>query len=168
MRIAADGYVATTYAKIGADAGLAVGTMLFHLPTKQGTGRTLVDEAEHRMTAATEHDVPGVAGVEYSLVELVASSAIVRVGLRLSAENVATLELQAGSPQLLLPEHVTQLLIGAHQRGEIPAAVDVYAFAESLVEVFFGACALSAGADLPARIDRALRVLLARIPAHAG
>ncbi len=174
-RIAADGYVATTYAKIVADAGLAVGTMLFHFPTKQDIGCTLVDEAEQRMTAATDHDVPGVVGVEYSLVrlaELVASSAIVRAGIRLSAENVAALELPAGRPQLLLLGHVTQLLVGAHQCGEIPAAVDVYALAEALVEMFFGACALSlalsAGADLPARIDRALPILLGRIPAPAA
>lgn len=175
VRIAADGYVATTYAKIVSDAGLAVGTMLFHFQTKQDIGRTLVYEAEQRMVVTTEHDVPGVAGVEYSLVqlaELVASSAIVRAGLRLSAESVAALELQPGRPQLLLLEHVTQLLLGAHQRGEIPAAVDVYAVSEALVEVFFGACTLSltlsAGADLPSRIERALPVLLARIPAPAA
>ena len=172
VRIAADGYTATTYAKVVDDAGLAVGTMLFHFRTKQHIGWALVDEAEQLLRDAIAHDVPGVAGVEVSLTrlaELVASSAVMRAGFRLAAESAAELELQPGRPQLLLLEHVTALLTGAHQRGEISADVDVYALAEALVEAFFGAfalsLALSAGSDLPARVDRALPVLLRGIPA---
>lgn len=166
---AAIGYPDTVTAELCEDAGVAIGTLLFHFPFKQHLGRAVV-RAQRQLFAETVAAARETAGddptAEFwstidALAELIATNPTARAGVRLTLEDSEALRLPtrdryrgwlAYLVRIQTKATPSRTRAQAHDTAETLAAVLVGAFWISLTT--------SDCADLPARL-RQLRPVLA-------
>lgn len=166
---AAIGYRPTVTADLCEDAGVAIGTLLFHFPFKHHLGRAVVRTQRQlfaETVAAVREDAGNDATAEFwstidALAELIATNPTARAGVRLTLEDSETLRL---SPRHWFRGWVAYLVRiqthGTPSRTRAQAHDTAEALAAVLIGAFWISLITTNCADLPARL-RQLRPALA-------
>lgn len=172
-----NGYRATRIADILERAHCTAGAFLFHFPAKADIANEVIDQ-QHRMVmqaavsvseANSDSGIEDIVVVSAKLAHLIAESAVVRAGLRLSTESLEELGVSTGKPYLEWVVHCTRLLEKARGAGEISADIEIRDLAEVIVSAFTGtqylSAAVSGSADLPERLAKLWPILFSRVSA---
>ncbi|MFV0433858.1 MAG: ScbR family autoregulator-binding transcription factor [Leucobacter sp.] len=170
-----NGYRATRITDILDRAQCTNGTLLFHFPAKVDIANEIIGQqhdivmkaAREAAGESSDSGIEDILVISATLANLIAESATVRAGLRLSTESLAEFGANVTKPYVEWIKYATHVLEKARNAGELADGVVVQDLAEVIVSAFTGAQYLSAtisnSADLPVRLTKLWPILFSQV-----
>ncbi|WP_369225671.1 TetR family transcriptional regulator [Streptomyces sp. R39] len=136
-----DGYGLTTLSRVSKAAGISMGALTFHFPTKddladavQVRGGSMTRASLDKVTATADEPLQMLVGVTLELARLLEKEPIVRAAARLSRERRGT---SADWPATWLP--AVERLLGSATERDLRHGIDIKAVRALVVHLITGA-----------------------------
>lgn len=175
LRAAADlflevGHANATLSQVSAQSGVTKGALYFHFASKEELARAIVDEGHERVSTACAGKVDGrnpalesIVGISYSVLELAASDALVRVMYRLQMEIDGS-DTARGSVFGTWGTVFEHLFDRAIEHGDVASHLDAKNAALLVCEMLAGVLMVSEAQsrldDAPARMEKVWNTVL--------